>query len=86
VFVVSGILNATCNACPGKFAATMQLPCHHILAVHEKMCLPLYSEDGMANRWKVAYMQQVFDDKCSGDTTMVSESYQVRIIQSHQYS
>jgi len=50
------------------------------------MGLPLYSEDGMANRWKVAYMQQVFDSKCSGDATMASESYQVNIIKYHQYS
>lgn len=67
----------THNACPCKFATTMQLPCRHILAVCEKMGLSLYTEDGIANRWKISYMQQVFDDKCGGDAIMANESYQV---------
>lgn len=72
-----GTLNVTHDVCPCKFATTMQLPCRHIFAVRDKMGLSLYSEDGMANRWKIAYMQQVFDGKCGGDATIASESYQV---------
>ena len=31
-----GTLDVTCDICPCKFATTMQLPCHRILAVCEK--------------------------------------------------
>ena len=31
-----GTLDVTCDACPCKFATTMQLPCRHMLAVREK--------------------------------------------------
>ena len=45
----------------------MQLPCRHVLAICEKMGLSLYSEDGIADRWKTSYMQQVFDNKCGSE-------------------
>ena len=56
----------------------MQLPCRHVLAIRERMGLSLYSEDGIADRWKTSYMQQVFDNKCSSDAIMADKSYQVK--------
>ena len=56
----------------------MQLPCRHILAVREKKGVSLFSEVDVANRWKITYMQEVFNSKC--DTTAIAdESYQVRL-------
>ena len=73
-----GTLDVTCNACPCKFATTLQLPCRHMLAVRERKDIPLYREDGIAKRWKILYMQQVFDDKHGDDTIMTSDSYKVK--------
>lgn len=56
----------------------MQLPCRHILAVREKKGFSLFSEVGVANRWKIAYMQEVFNGKCDDTTAIADESYQVR--------
>ena len=41
----------------------MHLPCRHILAVRDKMNLPLFSDLGVAQRWKVTYMRDVFNRK-----------------------
>ena len=73
-----GTLDVTCDMCPCKFATTMQLPCRHVLAVREKNGVSLYSENGVANRWKKMYMQEVFSGKSDvGETA--TESYQVSI-------
>ena len=65
--------------CPCKFAMTMQLPCCHVLAVREKKGVSLYSENGVASRWKKAYMQEVFSGKCDVAGATANESYQVSI-------
>ena len=78
-FAYIGTLDVTHDACPCKFATTMQLPCHHMLAVREKKGLSLYREDGIADRWKILYMQQVFNNKRGDDPIMASDSYQVKL-------
>lgn len=78
-FAYIGTLDVTHDACPCKFATTMQLPCRHMLAVREKKGLSLYREDGIADRWKILYMQQVFNNKRGDDPIMASDSYQVKL-------
>ena len=82
VFACIGILNVTRDTCSCKFSTTMLLPCHHVLAVRESVPgFSLYSEDGIADRWKNSYMQQVFNSKCSSSVIMADESYQVKFNQ-----
>ena len=52
----------------------MQLPCHHMFAVRGVQKLPLYSEVGVANRWKMSYLKQVFEDK---SIKLQDDSYEV---------
>jgi len=49
-----GTLLATCDSCHCSFASTMQLPCCHMFAVRDARQIPLYSEAGVGNRWKMA--------------------------------
>ena len=75
-----GTLDVTCDMFPCKFAMTMQLPCRHVLAVHAKKGISLYSENGVANRinrWKKTYMQEVFSGKSDVAGAIENESYQV---------
>ena len=54
------------------------LPSH--VSCKGKKDLPLYIEDGLANRWKILYMQQVFDDKRGDDPLMASDSFKVKMM------
>ena len=55
------------------------LPSH--VSCTGKKDLPLYTEDGIANRWKILYMQQVFGDKHGDDPLMASDSFKVKMMQ-----
>ena len=57
----------------------MKLPCRHVFAVHEKQGLPLYSSDGIAERWKLTYLKEVFGNKCTTD--IGSFSYKVYCVE-----
>jgi len=74
VYIHIGTLSVTWNSCHCIFANTMQLPCRHMFAVRDVQKLSLYSEVGVANRWKLSYLKQVFRDKC---TTVQDSSYEV---------
>ena len=45
----------------------MQLPCRHMFAVRDVQKLSLYSEVGIANRWKLSYLKQIFEEKSTTD-------------------
>ena len=45
----------------------MNLPFRHVFAVREKQGLPLYSSDGIAERWKLTYLKEVFGNKCTAN-------------------
>ena len=45
----------------------MQLPCRHMFAVCDVQKLSLYSEVGIANRWKLSYLKQIFEEKSTTD-------------------
>ena len=72
---ILGTLTVTSDSCHCKFATTMKLPCRHVFAVHEKQELPLYTPDGIAERWKLMYLKEVFGNKCTANTE--SSSYEV---------
>ena len=69
-----GTLSVTCSSCQCAFVSTMMLPCRHIFAVRELLKSPLYSEVGVANRWKLDYMKKTFENKSS---TVQDCSYEV---------
>ena len=52
----------------------MQLPCRHMFAVRDVQKLSLYSEVGIANRWKLSYLKQIFEEK---STTYQDSTYKV---------
>ena len=41
----------------------MKLPCRHVFAVRELLKSALYSEVGVADRWKLSYMKKTFENK-----------------------
>ena len=45
----------------------MQLPCRHMFAVRDVQKLSLYSEADIANRWKLSYLKQIFEEKSTTD-------------------
>ena len=53
----------TSSSCQCAFASTMKLPCRHIFAVRDLQKVSLYSEVGVANRWKLSYLKEVFENK-----------------------
>jgi len=69
-----GTLSVTSSSCQCAFVSTMMLPCRHIFAVRELLKSPLYSEVGVANRWKLDYMKKTFENKSS---TVQDCSYEV---------
>ena len=54
IIYMLGTLLVTCDSCHCSFASTMQLPYHHMFAVRDARQIPLYSEVGGGNRWKMA--------------------------------
>ena len=50
----------------------MKLPCRHVFAVRDKLGLPLYASDSIAEHWKLT---EVFGNKCT--TSVESCSYEV---------
>lgn len=58
-----GKLSVTANSCHCKFWNTMSLPCRHILAIRQKLQLPLYDSRIVLDRWKVKYMEEVLNSK-----------------------
>lgn len=48
-----------------------------MFAVRDAQKLPLYSEVGVANRWKMSYLKQVFGDKSTKQ--LQDDSYEVRL-------
>ena len=69
---ISGTLTVTSNLCHCKFGTTMKLPCRHVFAVHVKQGLPLYSLDGIAEQWKLTYLEEVFGNECTTDIGSLS--------------
>ena len=67
IIYMLGTLLVTCDSCHCSFASTMQLPCRHMFAVRDARQIPMYSEVGVGNRWKMAYLKQVFGQKKSMD-------------------
>ena len=53
----------------------MQLPCRHMFAVRDVQKLSLYSEVGIANRWKLSYLKQIFEEKSITDQDSTYEVY-----------
>ena len=51
----------------------MQLPCRHMFAVHDVQKLSLYSEVGIANKWKLSYLKQIFEEKSTTDQDITYE-------------
>ena len=70
----AGYLNVTDESCECTFRSSMHLPCRHMFAVREKMKLPIFSPVGVAQRWKLAYMRDVFYEKL---TATPDDSFQV---------
>ena len=64
----------TSSSCQCAFASTMKLPCRHVFAVRELLKSALYSEVGIADRWKLSYMKKIFENK---STTVQDRSYEV---------
>ena len=69
-----GTLTVTAAICQCKFWTTMHLPCRHIFAVKEYKQLPLFMTEGVAGRWLMKYMQDVFYRK---KTAVAPDSFQV---------
>ena len=61
-FSYVGNLSVTSSSCQCGFASTMKLPCRHVFAVRELLKSPLYSEVGVADRWKLSYMKKTFEN------------------------
>ena len=72
---ILGTLMVSGNLCHCKFATTMKLPYHHVFAVRDKLGLPLYASDSIAERWKLTYLKEVFGNKRT--TSVESCSYEV---------
>ena len=62
-FLFIGTLSVTSSSHQCAFASTMKLPCHHIFAVGDLQKSPLNSEVGVANRWKLSYLKEIFKNK-----------------------
>lgn len=56
----AGYLNVTDESCKCAFKSSVHLPCQHMFAVREKMKLLIFSSIGVAQRWKLVYMIDVF--------------------------
>ena len=69
-----GTLSVTSSFCQCAFASTMKLPCCHIFVVRDLQKSPLYSEVGVANRWKLSYLKEIFKNKSA---TVQDCSYEV---------
>eukprot|EP00118_Oscarella_pearsei_P020011 m.215599 g.215599 ORF g.215599 m.215599 type:complete len:418 (+) comp39835_c0_seq7:476-1729(+) len=54
------------NRCSCVFNTTMRLPCRHLLAARVMLGRPLFSKDGIAQRWTVDYMKEYLHQKSSG--------------------
>ena len=53
-FFILGTLTVTNMSCSCKFANTMHLLYRHVFTVCDKLGLPLYSESGIVDRWKLS--------------------------------
>lgn len=60
-----GVLSVTKDNCHYKFWCAMHLPCRHIFAVREKLDMPLFCSSLVSERWKLAYLRDVFSEKSS---------------------
>lgn len=70
----AGILLVTAEGCQCRFWKTMHLPCKHIFAVREQKSLPVFSSALIAERWKMKYLQEAFNQKMSSE---LKDSFQV---------
>ena len=50
-----GLKVVSLTSCECIFHSSMRLPCHHIFALREKLCKPLFSLDLCDTRWTTAY-------------------------------
>ena len=69
-----GTLTVRCNSCHFKFANTMNLPCHHMFAVHDKAGVLLFPD-----KWSMRYLNDVFEKKNTCEESLSDESYQVSV-------